>query len=117
MRYLESNNLLTELQSGSRRGRITAYQLVHLESFIREAFVRRKHATTVFFDMEKAYDTTWKYGIHQDLQNAGLRGRILTFVSTFLSNREFNVRVGPYLSDTYKLEMGVPQGSILSVTM
>jgi Reverse transcriptase (RNA-dependent DNA polymerase) len=40
-----------------------------------------------------------------------------TFVSNFLSNRKFNVRVGPYLSDTYKQEMGVPKGSVLSVTL
>jgi hypothetical protein len=53
----------------------TTDQSVRLESFIREAFVRGEHATAVFFDMEKAYDTTWKYGIPQDLKNAGLRGR------------------------------------------
>jgi hypothetical protein len=70
-----------------------------------------------FFYVEKVYDITWKYGILQDLQNAGLRGRLPTFVCNFLSNGKFNVRVGPYLSDTYKQEMGVPQGSILSVTL
>jgi Reverse transcriptase (RNA-dependent DNA polymerase) len=68
--------------------------------------------------MKKAYDTTtWKYGILQDLQNAGLRGRFPTFVSNFLSNRKFNVGLGPYLSDTYKQEMSVPQGCIISVTL
>jgi Reverse transcriptase (RNA-dependent DNA polymerase) len=91
--------------------------LVRLESFVREAFVRGELAAAIFFDTEKAYDTTWKYGILQDLQNAGLRGRLPTFVSNFLSNRKFNVRVRPYLSDTYKQEMGVPQGSILLVTV
>jgi Reverse transcriptase (RNA-dependent DNA polymerase) len=100
--YLETNNILTELQSGFRRGRSTTDQLVRLESFVREAFVRGEHATAVFFDMEKAYDTTWKYGILHDLQNAGLRGCLPKFVSNFLSNRKFNIRVGPYLSDTYK---------------
>jgi Reverse transcriptase (RNA-dependent DNA polymerase) len=115
--YLETNNIFTELQNGFRRGRSTTDQLVHRESFVREAFVRSEHATAIFFDMEKAYDTTWKYGILQDLQNAGLRGRLPTFVCNFLSNRKFNVKVGPYLYDTYKQEMGVPQGSILSVTL
>jgi Reverse transcriptase (RNA-dependent DNA polymerase) len=115
--YLKTNNILTELQSGFRRGRSTTDQLVHLESFVHEAFVCGAHSTAIFVDMEKAYNTTWKYGILQDLQNAGLRGRLPTFVSNFLSNREFNIRVGPYLSDTYKQEMGVPQGSIISVTL
>lgn len=117
MWYLENNRMLTELQSGFRKGRSTTDQLVRLESFVREAFVRGEHATAVFFDMEKAYDTTWKYGILKDLRDAGLTGRLATFISNFLSNRKFNVRVGQCLSNTYKQEMGVPQGSILSVAL
>jgi Reverse transcriptase (RNA-dependent DNA polymerase) len=93
--YLENNNILTELESGFRRGRRTTDQLVRLESFVREAFVRGKHAISVFFDMEKAYNTTWKYGILQDLQNTGLGGCLPTFVFNFLSNCKFNIRVGP----------------------
>jgi ribonuclease HI len=115
--YLESNKILTELQSGFRKGRSTTDQLVRLESFVREAFVRGEHVTAVFFDLEKAYDTTWKYGILKDLQDAGLKGRLPCFISNFLDNRKFCVRVGSFLSDTYKQEMGVPQGSILSVTL
>lgn len=115
--YLESNNILTELQSGFRKGRSTTDQLVRLESFVREAFVRGEHVTAIFFDLEKAYDTTWKYGILKDMQDIGLKGRLPSFVMNFLGNRKFQVRVGSYLSDTYKQEMGVPQGSILSITL
>jgi hypothetical protein len=61
--YQETNNILTEHQSGFRKQRSTIDHLVRLESFIREAFVRREHVVSVFFDLEKAYDTTWKYGI------------------------------------------------------
>ena len=34
-----------------------------------------------------------------------------------MENRNFKVRLGSILSDTYEQEMGVPQGSILSVTL
>ena len=115
--YLETNNILTELQSGFRKGCSTTDQLVRLESFVREAFVRGEHAVAVFFDLEKAYDTTWKHGILKDLENACLKGRLPNFVSNFLANRKFRVRAGSSMSDTYKQEMGVPQGSILSVTL
>jgi len=37
----------------------------------------------VYFDLEKAYDTTWKYGIMRDLHEAGLRGRLPFFISNF----------------------------------
>ena len=39
------------------------------------------------------------------------------FIEGFLQNRNFQVRLGSCLSQVYDLEMGVPQGSILSVTL
>jgi hypothetical protein len=45
----------------------------------------------IFFDLEKAYDTTWKYGILKDLFDMGLKGKVPTFISNFLSDREFNL--------------------------
>ena len=72
---------------------------------------------SIFFDLEKAYDTTWKYGILRDLHESGLRGRMPIFISKFLENRNFRIRLGSTLSDAFEQEMGVPQGSILSVTL
>ena len=115
--YLESNNLITKFQSGFRKNRSTTDQLVRFETVIRDAFVRGEHVVSVFFDLEKAYDTTWKYGIMDDLFNMGLRGRMPIFIKQFLSDRSFNVRLGSVLSDVHSQEMGVPQGSILSPTL
>ena len=39
------------------------------------------------------------------------------FISKFLENRNFRVRLGSTLSYPFGQEMGVPQGSILSVTL
>ena len=39
------------------------------------------------------------------------------FISKFLENRNFRVRLGSAFSDSFDQEMGVPQGSILSVTL
>lgn len=117
MWYLENKGCLTSLQSGFRKQRSTTDQLVRLESFIRDGLLRGEHVVCVFFDLEKAYDTTWKYGIMRDLHATGLRGRLPMFVADFLSNRQFRVRLGSTLSDCYPQEMGVPQGSILSVTL
>ena len=115
--YLESNELIADMQCGYRKNRSCIDHLINLETFIREAFIRKEHATTVFFDLEKAYDTTWRYGIKRDLHNIGLRGRMPQFISKFLNDRTFKVRVGSTFSDTYKQEEGVPQGSILSTTL
>ena len=114
---MESNGLITNFQCGFRSKRSTVDHLVRLETFVREAFIPKEHITAVFFDLEKAYDTTWKYGIMCDLSDFGLKGRLLNFSDNFLSNRNFKVRVGTTLSDLQGQEEGVPQGSILSVTL
>ena len=115
--YLESNNIITKYQSGFRRARSTIDHVVRLETIIRDAFLKGEHVVSVFFDLEKAYDTTWKYGILKDLHDAGLRGNMPVFIKNFLNGRNFKVRTGATYSKSYQQEMGVPQGSILSVTL
>ncbi|MCG7877158.1 MAG: reverse transcriptase domain-containing protein [Candidatus Thiodiazotropha endolucinida] len=115
--FLESNQLITKFQAGFRKNNSTNDHLIRLESFIRDAFIKKEHVVAVFFDLEKAYDTTWKYGIMKDLHTLGLKGRLPLFIQNFLSSRSFNVRIGSTLSDMFEQEQGVPQGSILSPTL
>ena len=88
--YLESNNLITKFQSGFRAERSTNDNLVRLETFIRDAFIKREHVVAVFFDLEKSYDTTWRYGILKDLHSFG---RLPNFIKSFLKARTVQVRV------------------------
>ena len=72
----------------------------------------------VFFNLQKAYDTTWKYGILQDLHSLGLRANLPVFIGNFLSDRTFQIYLGTILSDKiFHQEEGVPQGAILSTTL
>ncbi|GFY02253.1 putative RNA-directed DNA polymerase from transposon X-element [Trichonephila clavipes] len=103
-RYPTTENLLAfkkakanACRSGFRKGRSTLDNLVFLESEIRDAFVRRNHLVSLFFDIEKAYDRTWRYGI--------------------LPVRYFHVRIGHSSSHKFIQDQGVPQGSVLSVTL
>ena len=92
-------------------------QLLRLETNIREAFIKKQHLVAIFFDLEKAYDTAWKYGILKDLHDSGLRGYLPTFISNFLQNRNFRVKFGDTFSEKFSQEMGASQGSILSPTL
>ena len=115
--YLETNHIINIYQSGFRKGRSTLDHLIRFETFVRDALIRNQHMVSVFFDLEKAYDTTWKYGIMKDLQDIGMKGHLPIFIANFLNDRRFRVRIGSTYSDLYAQEMGVPQGSILSVTL
>ena len=112
--YLEREEKLSRYQCGFRKTRSTLDHLVRLESFIREAFINKEHVTAVFFDLEKAFDTTWKHGILKDLHDLGLRGNLPEFIKNFLNHRSFQVKVGSQLSCSHEQEEGVPQGSVLS---
>ena len=70
----------------------------------------------VFFDLEKASDITWKYGIVKDLKKLGLEGRITIFIQKFLQDRRFRVRMEEVFSEENQ-EIGVHQGSALPVTL
>ena len=53
----------------------------------------------------------------KDIHKLGLRGRLPTFIESFLADRAMQVRVGSTLSDLYDQEQGVPQGGVLSTTL
>ncbi|GBN15929.1 putative RNA-directed DNA polymerase from transposon X-element [Araneus ventricosus] len=115
--YLEHNKILSPFQSGFRPGRCTIDNLLALETDIRTTFLKRQDLVAIFFDIEKAYDRTWRYGILQDLFNCNLRGNLPIFFQNFLRLRQFRVKVGFQLSDLFIQEEGVPQDSVLSVTL
>ena len=104
-------------QCGYRSNRSTVDHLVRLETFIRDAFIHNQHNCR-FFDLQKAYDTTSKYGTLNDLHSMGLRGNLPIFIGNFLSDRTFQIHLVTILSDKiFHQEEGVPQGAILSTTL
>ena len=114
---LEKNRLIATVERGFRKQRGTLDHFVCFKTFIRQAFIKKEHVVSVFFDLECAYNTTWKCGIMSDLHDFGIRGRLAFLISAFLNERQFRVRVGDTLSTPREQEMGVPQGSILSITL
>ena len=51
--FLESNNLITGNQAGFRKNYSTNDHLVRLESFIRDAFVKKEHCSQYFLILKR----------------------------------------------------------------
>ena len=117
MWYLERGKYLSPAQCGFRSMHSTTDVLIRMESSIHEAYANKQHHITVFFDLEKAYDTTWRHGILKALYDCDLRGNLPLFIKAFLRIRLFQVQVGSAMSDFFNQEEGVPQGCVLSVTL
>ena len=115
--HLEFNNLFSESQYGFRKNRSTVDLLAKIQTDIYNSFTNKNHLIAVFFDIEKAYDTTWRRHILQMVHDADIRGHLAYFIKNFLSSRFFYVRVGSSMSNRFIQQQGVPQGSVLSVTM
>ena len=115
--HLEHTGSLHPNQYGFRKGRSCPDVLARIDTFINQAFARKQHVVAVFFDIEKAYDTTWKHGILRELLSMQLTGPLPRFIQNFLNGRSFQVRLGTVLSQAYPQHEGVPQGSVLSCTL
>ena len=99
--FLEFSSLLTKALSGFRKTRSTLKHHVHFETFVSEVFSNGKHVVSIFFDLEKTFDTTsWKYGIMKDIW-FGPQWTLTPFSRNFLSVRKCRVRVVTSLSDCY----------------
>ena len=115
--YLESKNLLSNRQFGFRKNRSIIDPLMFLTREIQNAIALQNQTIAVFFDLEKAYDTTWRGGILMQLVEWDIKGNMFSCIKDFLSERYLKVRVGSCISSAYPQEEGLPQGSVLSPTL
>lgn len=115
--YLESKNLLSNNQFGFRQAYSTMHPISRLFSKISEAFNKKQIVIAVFFDLEKAYDTTWRHGLIMNLHKLGIKGNMSLYLDDFLKHRTFRVQLGDSLSDQHVLKEGIPQGSVLSTLL
>lgn len=110
-------NLISKFQMGFQKHRSTTDALGYLVNEIQMGFRNGEKIIAIFFDINKAYDKTWKHHILNILDQHGISGNLFQFIKNFLKVRRFKVITNNKQSDTYEQENGVPQGSVLSVIL
>ena len=68
-------------------------------------------------DISKAFDRVWHTGLLLKLKSYGISGQIFGRISFFLSNRRLQVALDGKSSQEYPVNAGLPQGSILGLTL
>ena len=76
-----------------------------------------KAVISVFIDQNKAFDTSDHTILLQKLNHYGTRGIVSQWVSSYLSNRKYNVQIKGLKSNMECIICGVPQVSILVPTL
>ena len=112
-RYIELNNLLVYSQSGFRNFRGTGDNLLYMTQKIEEALNRKKKVLGINFDISKAFDKVWHSGLIYKLIYLGIPMYIIRFIKSFLTDRDFKVKINETYSESHPVTCSVPQGSVL----
>jgi hypothetical protein len=76
---------------------------------ILETFGNRKKACCIFFDIQSAFDKIWHNGLIYKLIKLKVPLYLINWIQDFLTERTFKVKVGNYLTDSYKITCSTPR--------
>ena len=108
MAHLEANNILSPTQSDYRKHRSTEDQLALLAQEIENFFQEKKKKR--LWQYSTTYPKLWREGLLFKVLQAGVSGRMYTWIRCILHDRSPRVKVDGHFSDSVKMREGVPQG-------
>ena len=111
--YLEDHTLLSPHRYGFQAGLSCTSQLIYLFHTWASALDKGKTSDVVSLDFEKAFDSVPHVHLYLKLQQYGILGQILEWLSDFLLERYQRVVFEGESSNWTKVSSGVPQGSIV----
>ena len=111
--HIEENHLLVNQQHGFRQKRNCLTQLLHHVEEIIQALENDTNADVIYLDFSKAFDKVDHKVLLHKLSKMGIRGKLLSWISSFLSNRQQRVIIKGSKSRPTLVISGVPQGTVL----
>ena len=105
--YLNSNNLLSNMQFGLRRKRSTVSALTNFTDEILHNMEKGKFCRAVFLDLRKAFNTVDHEILLTKLSKVGIKTSTLQWFQSYLSNRKQRASCGNELSDSLPITVGV----------
>ena len=113
LNFISDNNILYDNQYGFRKGRSTQQAIITLVDKIAKSQDIGDIVITLLIDLKKAFDTIDHRILLRKLYSYGIRGSMLKWMESYLTDRSQYVVFDGKVSETRSIECGVPQGSIL----
>ena len=112
-KFLNRNNILTNLQFGFRTASDTSQAIFTLLKDFMLTINKKDYTIALFVDLKKAFDLIDRNILRGKLYRYGFRGTSGDFLFSYLSNRKQYVSIDNFKSGVLPTEYGVPQGSVL----
>ena len=111
---MDATNISNPFQSAYRKLHSTETALLRIQNDILAAMDKGRVTALTLLDLSAAFDTIDHVILLDRLQNwFGITGMALNWVSSYLSERTQQIKLGDTLSSRVNLPFGVPQGSVL----
>lgn len=111
--YLENSNILIDSQFGFREKRNTTSAISRLMEHLYDSFNNSKITQGIFLDFSKAFDTINHDILIKKLPFYNFTNDACDLLKSYLENRKQFVKINDHSSTMKKVDIGVPQGSVL----
>ena len=85
-----------------------------MDIVLEEAKRSKKPTALLNIDLEKAIDSIWVQGLLCKIESVNLPHKLLCIISSFLSNRKGFIGINGHYTEIFDINVGLPQGSVLS---
>jgi len=113
LQYLNKIKFFYKRQYGFCKNRDANGAAFDLVVSIQTSLDRKKKCSAIFIDLRKAFDTVDHRILLEKMYNIGIRGKLLEWFKSYLSDRAQWVEIDNEISSNLNIICGVPQGSVL----
>ena len=111
--YLSNHNIIHPSQFGFQAEKNTSLALQKFSKFVYSTLDTSNFVLGIFIDFAKAFDCVSHRLLLKKLEHYGIRGKILQWFESYLSNRTQSTIFEGHESKKEYIPYGVPQGSVL----
>ena len=112
--FFEKFDYISNLHIGFRKEHCTDHPMAIIVQHISDCLDRGETHSTIFLDIQKAFDSISHQILLYKLSNAGIHGNCLKLLESYLHGRQLILIYNDVRSDLQQSDkVGVPQGSVL----